>query len=85
MSLSELREQLPATMLTVSSQYFELLASVTLVGQEVKMRSLMQRNGTESAVFMREFQTVPFVLSDNSQGLVSSFDCYNFSPDENES
>ncbi len=83
MSPSELREQLPARMLTVSSQYFELLATVSLLDQEVRMRSLMQRNGAVATVFMREFQSVPLVLSENAQGLVSSFDCYNFSPDEN--
>ena len=75
LSTSELREHLPQSMISVSSSYFELLATVDLVDQQLKMRSLIQRNGSDSVVFMREFQMVPAVLSEPLEGIVSTFDC----------
>ena len=72
---TELKEQLPESMLSVTSQYFELLATVSLLDQELKMRSLIYRNGAEASVFMREFQMVPAVLSERAEGMVSTFDC----------
>lgn len=72
-------------MLTVSSEYFELLASVTLLDEEMKMRSLMKRDGAGSAVFMREFQAVPQVLTASAQTVASSFDCYDPLLDDDES
>ena len=62
-------------MISVNSSYFELLATVDLVDQQLKMRSLIQRNGADAVVFMREFQMVPSVLSEPLEGIVSTFDC----------
>lgn len=75
LTLNELREQLPQSMISVNSSYFELLATVDLVDQQLKMRSLIQRNGADAVVFMREFQMVPSVLSEPLEGIVSTFDC----------
>ena len=75
LSLNELQQQLPQSMLSINSSYFELLATIDLVDQQLKMRSLIQRNGSEATVFMREFQMVPAVLSEPIEGMVSTFDC----------
>ena len=75
MTETELKAQLPESMLAVASQYFELLTTVSLLDQELKMRSLIYRNGAEASVFMREFQMVPAVLSERAEGMVSTFDC----------
>ena len=85
MSVTELRQQLPAAMISTDSEYFELLTTVNLVDQQIKMRSLIQRRGGDAAVYSREFQAVPIVLSDRDQGIVSTFDCYSVNPDEDES
>jgi general secretion pathway protein K len=85
MSAAELRQQLPANMITTSSDFFELLTTVNLVDQQIKMRSLMQRNGGSANVYSREFQSVPVVLSDRDQGIVSTFDCYQQNLEEDES
>ncbi len=75
MSVSELQQQLPRSMVQVRSEYFELLTTINLLDQQIKMRSLMHRQGTNVSVFLREFQTLPVVLSDREQGIVSTFDC----------
>jgi len=85
MSVTELKDQLPENMISLSSDYFELLTTVNLVDQQIKMRSLMQRSGGDASVYLREFQAVPVVLSDRDQGIVSTFDCYQQTTDEDES
>lgn len=76
MSEAELREQLPQTLLSVQSKFFELLARVDLDGQSVNMRSLIYRTGGQQAdVFLREFQVRPAVNFGGEQVIVSSFDC----------
>lgn len=76
MTETELREQLPESLIGVSSQFFELLARVDLGGQSVNMRSLIYRGGGQQVdVFLREFQVRPSVNSESEQVIVSSFDC----------
>lgn len=75
MSTAELQQQLPSDMIQVSSEYFELLTTVNLLEQQIKMRSLIHRQGADTSVYLREFQTVPVVLSASDQGIVSTFDC----------
>ncbi len=76
LSEAEFREQLPQELVSVSSQYFELLARVDLGGQSVNMRSLIYRaGGQQTDVFLREFQVRPSVNSSDEQVIVSSFDC----------
>lgn len=73
---AELREHLPANLITTSSAYFELLARVDLDGQSINMRSLIYRGGGQQAdVFLRDFQVRPRVNSADEQVIVSSFDC----------
>jgi len=85
MSEAEMREQLPPNMISTDSEYFELLTSVNLLDQQIKMRSLMQRQGGNASVFSREFQSVPVVLSDTDDDVVSTFDCYTLIPEDDES
>lgn len=85
MSEAEMREQLPPNMISTDSEYFELLTSVNLLDQQIKMRSLIQRQGGNASVFSREFQSVPVVLSDTDDDVVSTFDCYTLIPEEDES
>ena len=76
MTIAELQEQLPPSMIAVTSQFFELRARVDLDGESVNLRSLIYRGGGEQAdVYSREFQTIPSVLSVPESGIVSSFDC----------
>lgn len=84
MSATELRQQLPASMIDISSEYFELLTTVNLVEQQIKMRSLIQRNGGNANVYSREFQSVPVILSDRNEEIVSTFDCYQQNIEEDE-
>lgn len=85
MSETELRQQLPPSMVDISSEYFELLTTVNLVDQQIKMRSLIQRNGGNANVYSREFQSVPVILSDRNEEIVSTFDCYQQNIEEDES
>lgn len=81
MSVAELRQQLPENMISVSSEYFELLTTVNLVDQEIRMRSLIHRNGRSASVYSRDFQAVPVMISAADQGIVSTFDCYQQNTD----
>lgn len=85
MNEAGMREQLPPNMVSTDSDYFELLTSVNLLDQQIKMRSLIQRQGGNASVFSREFQSVPVVLSDTDEDVVSTFDCYTQIPEPDES
>lgn len=76
LTMAELQTQLPPVLFTVRTEWFELLATVDLLGQRIHLRSLLHRPGSGSVdVLMRHFQPRPTVIYDEQTAIVSSFDC----------
>ena len=58
--LEEIRRQIPAQLISVQSEYFELRAQISLAGEEIALVSLLQRSGRGGIkTLSRSFSYIP--------------------------